>query len=91
MTHNEYLIELDACEPAQTYAATHPTLKSAWDACTIPDWLVWLVINDAWYKRENGDTDIDPWEIRVTCRYILHLSCDQIRAALSCPEVPDHE
>ena len=41
---------LDACEEAIAYARSQPDLQTAWNDCTRPDWLLWLL-----YKTGTAD------------------------------------
>lgn len=37
------LRELDACDPAISWASQYPTAQQAWEACERPDWMIWLI------------------------------------------------
>ena len=41
--HLALLKRLQACPEARAFAATHPDLESAWNACEHPDWMIWLL------------------------------------------------
>jgi len=43
MNHIDQLTKLRACSEAVEYAAAHPTLQAAWDACKRGDWMLWLL------------------------------------------------
>ena len=39
---HQLLIDLNACEEAQEWAARYETLQAAWDACDRGHWMLWL-------------------------------------------------
>ena len=41
--HIEYLHSLGACDDAIKFADKHLSLKSAWEVCQRPDWMLWLL------------------------------------------------
>jgi hypothetical protein len=41
--HIQKLTELNACESAVRFAATHETAQAGWDACERGDWMLWLL------------------------------------------------
>jgi hypothetical protein len=43
-TETRRLKILRPCQEALTYAAQHPTLQEAWEACERADWLLWLIV-----------------------------------------------
>jgi len=41
--HAKWLDNIGACGEAVEFADTHKSLKAAWEACTRPDWMLWLL------------------------------------------------
>jgi hypothetical protein len=48
------LVKLEACSEAVDWATTQPTYAKAWEACTNPDWILWL------YERTLGKRSTKP-------------------------------
>ena len=42
-SHTALLKRMDACSEAVAFADQHRSLKAAWEACTRPDWMLWLL------------------------------------------------
>jgi hypothetical protein len=54
-----YLINLDACREAQTWAAAYVDAQTAWDACERGDWLLWILARTGVDVRETLDIIVD--------------------------------
>ena len=48
------LVKLEACSKAVAWAKKQPTYAKAWEACTNPDWILWL------YERTLGKRSTKP-------------------------------
>ena len=54
------LVKLEACSEAVAWAKTQPSYAKAWEACTRPDWILWL------YGRALGKRSTKPM-VRAAC------------------------
>jgi hypothetical protein len=42
-TDRDFLVDQDACTHGAEFALLYPTIRDAWNACTRPEYLIWLL------------------------------------------------
>jgi len=78
------LAKLGACSESLDWCKNFPTPEAAWEACTEPRWMAWILGRPSWGRRVHGSPEHKQLAL-LSClfaRTVLHLVPEAPRAQL---------